>query len=78
LVESIAVDDGAPLPDELRRLEEQFRAGEIELPRIVIARNSLLQRRRARLESLNEVAQAVVAVTAATGLPATALIAAPP
>jgi len=67
--------DGIETPDELRRLEELFRDGEIEVQRIVAARNSMFQARRARLDALNEVAQAAAAVTAATGLPPTALIA---
>jgi len=75
LVEQVAGDDGGEVPDEFRRLEELFRDREIEVQRIVLARNSMLQARRARLDALNEVAQAVAAVTAATGLPPAALIA---
>lgn len=67
--------DGIDAPDELRRLEELFRQGEIEVQRIVLARNSMLQVRRSQLDALNEAAQAAAAVTAATGLPPTALIA---
>lgn len=63
-----------PLPEELRKLEEQFRRGEIDFLRIVQARNSLIQYRRTYLDSLNELAQAAAAVTAAAGLPPAALV----
>lgn len=56
-------------PTELTRLEQQYRAGDVDFLRVVTARTSLLQVRRAHLDTLNEVAQAAVAVTAATGLP---------
>lgn len=56
-------------PSELQRLEQQFRAGEVDFLRVVTARTSLLQVRRVHLDMLNEAAQAAVAVTAATGLP---------
>ena len=62
------------LPDELRRLETQFQAGEVDLLRVFTARTSFLQLRRARLDSLNELAQAAATVTAATGLPPQTLI----
>jgi outer membrane protein, heavy metal efflux system len=75
LVEQVAGDDGGEVPDEFRRLEDLFRDREIEVQRIVLARNSMLQARRARLDALNELAQAAAAVTAATGLPPKALIA---
>lgn len=57
------------LPNELQRLEQQFRAGEVDFLRIVTARTSLIQARRAHLDLLNETAQAAAAVTAATGMP---------
>jgi len=75
LVEQIAGDGGNDVPDELRRLEELFHEREIEVQRIVLARNSMFLVRRAQLDALNEVAQAAAAVTAATGLPPTALVA---
>lgn len=56
-------------PTELSRLEQQYRAGDIDFLRVVTARTSLLQLRRTHLDLLNEVAQAAIAVTAATGLP---------
>jgi len=57
------------LPTELERLENQFRGGEVDFLRVVTARTSLIQARRAQLDLLNETAQAAVAVTAASGLP---------
>lgn len=62
------------LPPELQRLEAQFNANEVDLLRLFQARTSLLQLRRARLDSLNELAQAAATVTAATGLPPQTLI----
>lgn len=56
-------------PAELSRLEQQYRAGDIDFLRVVTARTSLLQLRRTHLDLLNEVAQAAIAVTAATGMP---------
>ncbi|HEV3006897.1 MAG TPA: TolC family protein [Pirellulales bacterium] len=73
LIEPVA-DDGSDVPDELQRLEKLYAEHEIEVQQIVLARNSLLMARRSRLDSLNEAAQAAAAVTAATGLPPTALV----
>lgn len=57
------------LPMELQRLEQQFRANEVDFLRVVTARTSLIQSRRAQLDLMNETAQAAATVTAATGLP---------
>lgn len=65
---------GESMPAELQRLEAQFKAGEVDVLRVFTARTSFFQLRRARLDSLNEVAQAAAAVTAATGLPPATLI----
>ncbi|HZN33545.1 MAG TPA: TolC family protein [Pirellulaceae bacterium] len=65
---------GAQPPEELRRLEAQFQAREVDLVRIVTARTSFFQARRAALDALNEVAQASAVVVAATGLPPEALL----
>ncbi|HEV3021123.1 MAG TPA: TolC family protein [Pirellulales bacterium] len=73
LIEPVA-DNGSDVPDELQRLEKLYAENEIEVQQIVLARNSLLMARRSRLDSLNEAAQAAAAVTAATGLPPTALV----
>jgi outer membrane protein, heavy metal efflux system len=69
-----ATDLGEGLPVELARLERQFQAGEVDVMRVVTARTSLLQLRRAYLDSLNELASAAAVVTAATGLPPDALV----
>ena len=62
------------LPIELQRLEEQFKAGEVDVLRVLQARNSLLQNQRADLDTLNELMLAAVAVTATTGSPLESLI----
>lgn len=69
-----AADLGEGMPIEIQRLEQQFEAGEVDMMRIFTARSSLLQLRRAYLDSLNELALAAAGVTAATGLPPDALI----
>ncbi len=70
---SLRVETGEPtrasVPVELQRLEEQFQANEVDILRVLQARNSLLQCQRADLDALNELMQAAVAVTVATGAP---------
>ncbi len=61
--------NAADLPIELQRLEEQFKAGEVDVLRVLQARTSLIQNRRANLDVLNELLLAATAVTAATGMP---------
>lgn len=68
---------GPQLSGALGKLEEEFRKGEIDIVRIVQARNSVLQYRRTYLDSLNELALAAAALTAATGLPPAALVSPP-
>ncbi len=63
------------LPIELQRLEQQFKAGEVDILRVFTARTSLIQLRRAHLDTLNELAQAAANVSAATGVSAECLIA---
>ena len=71
----VAESGGAvELPQELSKLETQFKAGEIDVVRIVTARTSLLAARQAHLDMLNELAQAAAALTAATGLPPEAVV----
>jgi outer membrane protein TolC len=65
---------GSLLPPELVKLEEQFRAQEVELTQVVLARTSFFQARRAELDTLHELAQASAAVVAATGLPPQATV----
>ena len=69
LIASTAANNGTALPMELQRLEAQFKAGEVDVLRIFQARTSLIQSRRAYLDTLNELAQSAAAVTAATGVP---------
>ncbi|MFN7870459.1 MAG: TolC family protein [Planctomyces sp.] len=57
------------LPSELKGLETQFEAGEIDVVRVVQARNSLILNRRAQLDLLNELAQSAAALVGATGIP---------
>jgi outer membrane protein TolC len=64
----------ATLPIELQKLEEQFRAGEVDMVQVVAARTSFLRARQAELDNLNELAQAAAAVVAATGLPPQAVV----
>ncbi|MBS0211289.1 MAG: TolC family protein [Planctomycetes bacterium] len=65
------------LPGELRRLEEQFKAGEVDILRVVAARTSLINFQRAHLDSLNELAQAAAVVTQTTGLPPETILSEP-
>ncbi|MDB5385435.1 MAG: cusC 1 [Planctomycetaceae bacterium] len=74
LVEASRPTVANSLPEELRKLEDQFKAGEIDLPRVFQARLSLIQSRRIFLDTLNELAQAAAAVTAATGVSPSILI----
>ncbi len=62
------------LEEEVRRVEEQYRAGQTDLLRVYAARSSLIDGVRVHLDALNEVAQAAANVTAATGLPPAILI----
>ncbi len=62
------------LPAELERLEEQFKANEVDVIRVHTSRTSLIQLRRSQLDLLNEVAQAAANVVAATGAPPQAIV----
>jgi cobalt-zinc-cadmium efflux system outer membrane protein len=68
VVEQSRADFAAALPAELRQVEDQFNAGQIDILRVLAARASLIQARRAYLDSLNELSQAAADVTATTGL----------
>ena len=74
LVEAARPDFQDDLPQELERLEAQFKANEIDVLRIFQGRTSLFNNRRASLDLLNELAQAAAALTAATGIPPRALV----
>ena len=73
LIADTASNNGIALPIELQKLEAQFQAGEVDVLRIFQARTSLIQSRRAYLDTLNEMAQSAAAVTATTGVPPQAL-----
>ncbi|MBI5759037.1 MAG: TolC family protein [Planctomycetales bacterium] len=73
LIAATASDNDATLPIELQRLEQQFQAGEVDMLRVFQARTSLIQNRRAFLDTLNELAQSAAALTAATGVPVQSL-----
>lgn len=74
LYQQTSAQSNQQLPQELQKLEDEFRKGEIDILRVVQARNSLLLFRRTTLDSLNELAQAAAAMTAASGLPPAALV----
>jgi cobalt-zinc-cadmium efflux system outer membrane protein len=59
----------AELDAEVRRVENQYGAGQADLLRLFAARTAYIQGFRAQLDLLNELAQAAANVTAATGLP---------
>ena len=73
LVEAARPDFQDDLPQELERLEAQFKANEVDVLRIFQGRTSLINNRRASLDLLNELAQSAAALTAATGIPPKAL-----
>ena len=77
LVEAARPEHTEDLPAELQALEKQFQANEIDVLRIFQGRTSLIQNRRAMLDTLNELAQATAALTAASGLPPIALVSEP-
>jgi outer membrane protein, heavy metal efflux system len=58
----------------LQELEEQFKAKEVDIARVIQARQSLLQSQRADLDTLNELMQSAAAVTAASGMPLEMLV----
>ena len=74
LVEAARPDFQDDLPQELERLEAQFKANEVDVLRIFQGRTSLINSRRAALDLLNELAQATAALTAATGITPKALV----
>jgi outer membrane protein, heavy metal efflux system len=74
LVEEGGAEAQADVPVELKKLEEQFLAGEVDAIRIFNARTSLIRLQQAYLDSLNELALAAALVTQAAGLPPDALV----
>ncbi len=73
-VEAEFGEDLLELPEELQSLERQFRAGEVDVVRVIQARTSILQNQRARLDLLNELAQSAALLVGATGMPLELLI----
>jgi outer membrane protein TolC len=61
-------DFSRTIPAELRRVQEQFAAGQADILNVFAAQNSLLQEYRSYLDLLNELAQAAADVTLAAGL----------
>ena len=74
LVEDTGAESQFDVPIELKKLEEQFLAGEVDAMLIFNARTSLIRLQQANLDMLNEVAQSAAVVTLATGLPPDALV----
>lgn len=65
---------GSDLPSELKGLEKEFAAGEVDVVRVVQARTSLILNRRARLDLLNELAQSAATLVGATGTPIESIV----
>ena len=75
IVQSERSNEGlSDLPTELAGLEREFLAGEVDIVRVVQARNSLILNRRARLDLLNELCQAAATLIGATGLPVESIV----
>ena len=75
IVQSERSNEGlSDLPTELAGLEREFLAGEVDIVRVVQARNSLILNRRARLDLLNELSQAAATLIGATGLPVESIV----
>ncbi len=67
-------DISAALAEDVRRVEEQFRAGQTDLLRVYAARTGLIQAQRAILDTLSELGQAAARVTETTGVAPHALV----
>ncbi|MGN6545739.1 MAG: TolC family protein [Aureliella sp.] len=61
-------------PADLRKILEQFEAGQADVLAVFATQNSLLQDRRTYLDLLNEVSQAAAGVVQATGVPLERLV----
>ncbi len=66
--------DAFELPQELQNLERQFTEGEVDVVRVIQARNSILQNQQAYLDLLNELAQSAALLVGATGMPVELLL----
>ncbi len=69
LLEDSRGDFERDLTEALRPFEDQFKAGQITLLQVFAARTTLTQAQQSYLDLLNEVSQAAVDVTQATGVP---------
>ena len=78
IVEHSQRDNSKTWADEIRAMDEQFKAGQADILAVFATRTSLIQDHRAYLDALNELAQAAANVTAATGMPSNALFSATP
>ena len=74
MVADAEYDPASSIPVELQQLEKQFQANEVDVLRVMQARNSLIQNRRVSLDARNELCQSAVALAVATGLPLDALL----
>ncbi|MBI1246636.1 TolC family protein [bacterium] len=63
------LDQPIKTPEALEGLDRQFRAGEVDITRVVQARNSIIQNQRTRLDLYNELSQAAADVITSVGLP---------
>ena len=78
IVEHSQRDNSKTWAEEIRAMDEQFKAGQADILAVFATRTSLIQDHRAYLDALNELAQAAANVTAATGMPSNALFSATP
>jgi cobalt-zinc-cadmium efflux system outer membrane protein len=78
IVEHSQRDNSKTWAEEIRAIDEQFKAGQADILAVFATRTSLIQDHRAYLDALNELAQAAANVTAATGMPSNALFSASP
>jgi outer membrane protein, heavy metal efflux system len=74
LVDQSHVQFYRELAEDVRRVENQFQAGQADLLRVYSARTGLIQAQRALLDTLNELGQAAARVTETTGLPPHVLV----
>ena len=66
--EQYSADFSDKMAEEVRLIEDQFKAGQTDLLRVYSARTSMIQSRQTYLDSLQELTRAAAAITAATGL----------
>ncbi len=74
LIDTTQTQFSQSLAEDVRRVEDQFRAGQADLLRVYSARTGLIQAERAMLDTINELGQAAARVTETTGLPPHVLV----